>query len=373
MNTTPSVKFNVQDKPEFFREVLKRVNKHFKDNNISKFANTQMKVKTAFMLGLYFIPFTLMLTGIASSLSEVMLMWALMGLGTSGIGLSVMHDANHGAYSKNKKVNNAFGFLLNFLGAYHINWKIQHNVLHHSFTNIDGYDGDIANPIMRFSPTQKRKKFFALQMYYAPFLYGVMTIYWFMYKDFQRLVDYDRQNLLAKQGLTFKKALTEALFHKTWYLTLTVALPLLLIDLPWWQIMIGYFSMHFICGLLLALIFQPAHVIEATDFYEVDENGSVENNWAIHQMRTTTNFANGSTFFSWFIGGLNYQIEHHLFPTICHIHYKDISSIVKETAKEFNVPYHQKRTFLGAVTSHFKLLNKLGTGSYDRELTPATV
>ena len=109
--------------------------------------------------------------------------------------------------------------------------------------------------------------------------------------------------------------------------------------------------MHFFCGLILAFIFQSAHVLQETDFFKVDENGSVENNWAIHQMKTTANFANNSRFFSWFIGGLNFQIEHHLFPNICHVHYRKISKIVRETAEEFNVPYYQHRTFFGALRS----------------------
>ena len=129
--------------------------------------------------------------------------------------------------------------------------------------------------------------------------------------------------------------------------------------------------MHLICGLILALIFQPAHVIEETNFFRMAEDGSLENNWAIHQMRTTANFANKSTFFSWFVGGLNFQIEHHLFPNICHVHYKKISKIVQQTAEEFNVPYYQHETFLGAVRSHFSLLNALGTGAYDRQLVKA--
>src|SRR5690606_6814311 len=117
-----------------------------------------------------------------------------------------------------------------------------------------------------------------------------------------------------------------------------------------------------------ACIFQSAHVIEETDFYEADNEGGVENNWAIHQMRTTANFARKSTIFSWLIGGLNYQIEHHLFPNICHVHYQGISGIVKKTAHEFDVPYYQHKTFYGALKSHFTLLDQLGTGEYDRKL-----
>ena len=216
MGNLTSVKFNVQDQPEFYREVLKRVNKYFKDKGISKYANTKMKIKTVVMLSLYVVPLALMLTGVASTLLEVTSMWVIMGIGISGIGLSVMHDANHGSYSKNKMVNRALGFTLNFVGGYHVNWKIQHNVLHHSFTNIDGLDGDIENPLMRFSPTQPRKSGMRFQVFYAPLLYCLMTIFWFIFKDFQRLVMYNKNNLLAKEGLTFNKALATVIFHKSW-------------------------------------------------------------------------------------------------------------------------------------------------------------
>ncbi len=363
----PIVRFNVKDRPEFFKELRKRVDQYFRDNDLSRHANLNMKLKTVFMLGLYFVPLILMITGVVSSFWTMMVLWVLMGFGMSGIGLAIMHDANHGSYSKNRKVNNVLGYLVNFLGAYHVNWKIQHNVLHHSFTNVTGFDEDIDNPVMRFTPNQKRKKIFRFQAFYAPFFYGIMTLYWLISKDFQSLVKYRKEGLLAGQGLTFKKAMAQVIFNKIWYLSLTLILPVIMIDLPWWHILLGFLLMQFICGLLLALIFQPAHVIEETDFYVPDSNNSLENNWAIHQMRTTSNFANKSIIFSWLIGGLNYQIEHHLFPNICHVHYRKISTIVKETAKEFNVPYYQHRTFLGAIKSHFLLLNELGTGRYDRK------
>lgn len=130
--------------------------------------------------------------------------------------------------------------------------------------------------------------------------------------------------------------------------------------------------MQFIAGMILALIFQAAHVLEETEFFELDENISVENNWAIHQMKTTSNFARKGYLFSWYVGGLNYQVEHHLFPNICHIHYKKLAPIIEATAKEFNVPYHQHKTFLGALKSHFKLIHSLGTGSYDERLKEKT-
>lgn len=369
----PVIKFNTTHQPEFFSEVRKRVNQHFKDKNVSKYANTEMKFKTFFMISLYFIPMILMYSGVVTGLWPIMGMWGLMGFGMSGIGLSIMHDANHGAYSKNKMVNESYGFLINFIGAYDANWKIQHNMLHHSFTNINEYDGDIENPVMRFSPNQKRKRLYKYQAFYAPFLYALMTLYWFISKDFQRISTYNKKNLLGSQGLTYRKALGMASFHKIWYLGLTLVLPIVIVDLPWWQTFLGFMLMHGITGLLLALIFQPAHVLEETEFFTADDNGSVENNWAIHQMKTTANFANNARIFSWFIGGLNHQIEHHLFPKICHVHYRDISKIVEKTAKEFNVPYHQHKTFYSALKSHFTLLNELGTGKYDLKLAQTKV
>lgn len=361
------VKFNAQDRPEFFNELRTRVNQHFKDNNITRYGNLNMKLKTAFMILLYFVPFILIVTQVVSGTWPIIAMWAIMGLGMSGIGLSIMHDANHGSYSKNQKVNNAMGFMLNFIGGYPTNWKIQHNVLHHSYTNVHGHDEDIDKGIMRFSPDQERKDIFHFQAFYAPFLYGLMTIYWFSAKDFMQLVRYKKKNLLKGQGLTFKKAMTHVIINKIWYVSLFIALPIAVVPIPWYQTVLGFLLMHFICGLTLALIFQPAHVIEETNFYVPDEGGSVENNWAIHQMRTTANFANKSRLFSWLIGGLNYQVEHHLFPNICHVHYRDIAPIVKETAAEFDVPYYEHKTFYGALKSHFSLLNALGTGKYDKK------
>ena len=143
-----------------------------------------------------------------------------------------------------------------------------------------------------------------------------------------------------------------------------LVLPIVVMSAPWWVITLGFFMMQFICGVILALVFQAAHVLEETTFCVPDTEGNVESNWAIHQMQTTANFAHGGRIFSWFIGGLNYQIEHHLFPNICHVHYKDLSVIVKQTAEEYGVPYIEFPTFYSALKSHFKFLHKLGKHDY---------
>lgn len=355
-----AIRFNTKSNPEFFSELRNRVNTYFEENKISPNANAMMVFKTIFMVSLYFIPLIYLLVGGVETLSLMFLMWVLMGFGMAGIGLSIMHDANHGAYSKNKNINNALGLLLNTVGGYHVNWKIQHNVLHHSFTNIFGYDEDIEKAILRLTPDQPHRPFHRFQIFYAPLLYSIMTFYWVVSKDFEQLVRYNRKGLYKGQGLSYRRAIWETILTKVLYFFVTLVLPIWILPFAWWQVFLGFLTMHFIGGMILALIFQPAHVSEDTQFFIPEEGGSVENNWAIHQMLTTTNFANKSTLFSWYVGGLNYQVEHHLFPNICHVHYKSLSKIVKETAAEYNLPYLERKTFVGAVASHFKLLYRLG-------------
>ncbi len=366
-----TVRFNKKDRPGFYKELRKNVNAYFKERGKAPTATKGMKFKTVFMLTLYVAPLTILLGGSGNSLLLMYLMWALMGLGMVGIGTAVMHDANHGSYSKKKKINSFLGYLVNLVGGYHVTWKIQHNVLHHSFTNVEGFDEDIENAMFRFSPNSSKKKLYKLQAFYAPIFYGIMTLYWLLVKDLIQVKNYGDRGLLKTQGRSPLTAWTELLSLKAGYLTLTLLLPVLLLPFPWWQTFIGFLSMHFIAGLSLSLIFQPAHVISDVDFYRPGPKGLVDNNWAVHQFQTTANYARGSRALSWFIGGLDHQIEHHLFPNICHVHYRKIAPIVQEIATRYQVPYHEHRTFIGAIRSHFKMLHLLGTGRYKNGVTLA--
>lgn len=356
--TTP--RFNSKDRPEFFKELRRRVNAYFEEKQISRHANFNMRFKTGFMLSLYLVPLAMILTGLADSTGELFLMWGLMGFGMCGVGLAITHDANHRAYSDKEGTNKAFGALLNLIGGYHVNWRIQHNVIHHSFTNVEDHDEDIQNPLLRFSPGQARKPLHRFQAYYAPFLYCLMSLFWLVYRDFALLRRYNREKFLKRQGLSLAQGYFRVSLNKAVYAALFIGLPVALSPLPWWQVLLGFLTMHMIAGLLLAFIFQTAHVVEDTEVVEVAPDSSIQDHWAIHQLKTTANYAMKSVFFSWFIGGLNYQIEHHLFPNICHIHYRKISRIVKATAEEFGIPYLQNKTFFSAVRSHLMTLDRLG-------------
>ncbi len=355
------IRFQEKDPSDFFIIMRDRVNTYFLKHNISHKCNSQMVFKTIFMISLYLVPFFFVLSDI-NSVGLFLMLWFVMGLGMAGIGLSVMHDANHGAYSKNKNVNLVLGRLLDFMGGSAVNWKIQHNVLHHTFTNIDGLDDDIGHEkIFRCSPKNKFYKYHRYQHYYAWFFYSLMSLFWSLAKDVRQTIKYNKMGLLKGQGTSLKKEITWLVFQKLFYFSYIIFLPLYFTSSSISIILLGYLIMHLTAGLILACIFQPAHIMETSEF-PVPKDGKIENNWAIHQLLNTTNFAPKSKIFSWFVGGLNFQIEHHLFPGICHVHYKEISVIVKDTAAEYGIPYHSNPTFLGALWDHAKMLKLLGTG-----------
>lgn len=361
MSSTQHIKFGQQNRL-FMQTLRQRVDQYLKEKNISRHANVNMVIKTIFMFSLYFVPYFLVVLGVVTSAPAVFALWVVMGLGMAGIGLSVMHDANHGSYSKNPIVNKLLSFSLNLMGGYYLNWQIQHNTLHHTFTNIGGYDEDIDAPIgiLRFSPHTERKKIHRLQFLYAWFFYGMLTMMWVVTKDFKQLRRYRDAGLLKTYKESYSKHLTILIISKVLYYAYMIVIPLVFIQLPWWHTVLGFLAMQFTTGLLLSAIFQSAHVVEETKFPMPDKSGNIENDWAVHQLFTTSNFAPKSRLFSWYVGGLNYQVEHHLFPSVCHVHYRRISEIVKTTAREFNFPYHTKATFAGAIWSHTKMLWRLG-------------
>lgn len=357
------VRFSSSTKDDFYSTVKARVHQYFQETGLSTHANAGMVFKTIFMFSIYFVPYGLMVSGIIQNPVIHILLWIVMGLGMAGIGLSVAHDALHGAYSSNPSVNKLIGKIFLLVGADDNNWKLQHNVLHHTYTNIHDLDEDIqTTPVMRFSPNEPLRPIHKGQYLYAWFFYGLMTLYWSTVKDFAQLFRYEAKGLNKSLKKPFSRLFVRMVANKILYYTFILVIPMLTFPFAWWQILIGYVLMHFIAGLILACIFQPAHVMPSTTFPNPPEGSTVENTWATHQLYTTTNFAPQSKFFSWFVGGLNFQIEHHLFPNICHVHYNKLSKIVKETALEFNLPYHSAPTFSNALAEHTRLLYRLGRG-----------
>ena len=341
-----------------FSAVLKeRVKSYFQTNGISNKCNALMVLKTVFYLGGFFTAYIFLMFGHLTELSMLGLAMCL-GFFISGIGFNIGHDAVHGAYSSNRLVNKILSYCFDLTGACSYTWKIRHTVIHHTYTNIIGSDGDLESmPLLRFCVKPGRKFFHQIQHWYAPILYGFVTIVWVFKKDFKHM--WEEGNSLHSRKKPPASAYFSLIFFKVLHYVLFLVLPFFVLNLAFWKILLGFFAMHFVAGILLAFVFQLGHCVEGPAFIHPTLSNTVSDSWAEHQLKSTSNFE-PRFFATWICGGLNYQIEHHLFPNICHIHYPALSSIVQRTAKEFNLPYYFHKSFYQAFRSHLRMLKYFG-------------
>lgn len=359
-----------KDEQEFARELRKRVRDYFKNNHISIYGNFQMYLKSVIMLSVYIVPFVVILTVPISPWVALILAF-VMGIGEAGIGMSVMHDGVHNSYSSKPWVNKLASASMLLLGSSVFNWKIQHNVNHHTFTNIYKYDPDISNlKIIRLCEHTPLKKYHRYQHFYAFPLYGLMT-FAKLFGEIGVLAHYNKEGITRKFNLNPSWQMVRLITIKVVYFAVLLGLPLIFTDFAFWQILIGFISLHLTAGMIMSTVFQMAHVVEGTAQPLPDESHKINEDWVIHQLHTTSDFGRKNGLFSWYIGGLDFQIEHHLFQHICHIHYPEIAAIVKATAEEYGINYNLKPNIFFALASHFRKLKMLGSGINELETVDA--
>jgi linoleoyl-CoA desaturase len=352
----PKVTFNNKSSV-FFTALKAEVEQYFRQQHIRKTGNWKLYIKTGVLVPAAIAMYVCLLTVSMPGLLAIALC-GILGFVLASIGFNVMHDACHGSYSSKKWVNEIFGHSLNALGGNAFIWKFKHNVIHHTYTNVDGMDDDIAkSPVMRQCNTQKWVPVHRFQHIYVVLVYAISTFAWIFMMDFtkyfkRRIVNTPLQKMSLKEHFIFW-------ISKVFYVFFYILVPAYFVGWGPWAI--GFTVMHVTMGFTLAIVFQLAHVVEQTEFEvaEIDPK-IIENEWAIHQVVTTANFANRNKIVSWFVGGLNYQIEHHLFPRVSHVHYPALSKIVKKACAKFNLPYHEYPTMISAVVSHFRMMRMLG-------------
>ena len=358
--TKQRLTFSKTDSAKFFKTLNKRVNNYFKENNIKRTGNWKLYAKAIIMFSLLFVPVALILTIDLPGFVQALLM-VIVGIGMAGVGMNVMHDANHGSFSSKKWVNKLMGSSIYILAGNVYNWQVQHNVLHHTYTNIHEHDEDLeAGRILRFSKHAKWHRFHRFQHYYSIFLYGLLTFNWAITTDFAQMYRYTKRRLSYGKFPNPFLNWSVLVITKLIYATVWIIVPLLVLDIAWWKVLIGFFVMHYVAGVILSVVFQLAHVVDHADMPLPEKDGTMKNSWAIHQLKTTVNFGTRNRIVNWFTGGLNHQVEHHIFPNISHIHYTKIAEIVKQTAREFNLPYNEYKTTRKAILEHFRHLKELG-------------
>ncbi|MBI4421450.1 MAG: acyl-CoA desaturase [Gemmatimonadetes bacterium] len=355
---TRVVTFTRREYELFVEELKARVAAFFEANGLSTKANAAMVVKTFVMMAALAVPYALILSNVFPPLAMLALAM-FMGVAVAGIGFAVSHDALHGAYSSHPRVNALVGLTFDILGANGYMWRIMHNVVHHTYTNIHGVDEDLdAAWFLRLSPRAPWRRVHRFQHWYALAPYSLATLNWVFLKDYKyflkrRVGPYeDKRHGLPQWLLLFGGKL----FYYGW----AIVVPLLVVDLAWWQLAIGFVAMHLTTGVILSVVFQLAHVVEQTAHPLPDREGVMEHAWVVHEMLTTANFSMRNRILSWYVGGLNFQIEHHLFPKTCSVHYPRLSAVVREVAEKYGIPYHHNPTLWRAIRSHWRMLRELG-------------
>ena len=344
-------------KQSFHSELKRRISEYFETTGKSSTGDGKLYTKAI----IFFSAFVLLYVHLVFFTPP--LVWALvecvlLGFVVAGIGFNIMHDGAHGSFSRYKWVNNIAAYSLNILGGSSFMWNVKHNVIHHAYTNVDGLDDDIdIQPWMRMSSTQKKYRLHKYQHIYFWGLYSLLYLFWIFVLDYQKYFK-------AKVGTMPLKKMSvrdhiEFWAFKLFHLFLFVGLPIYVVGFTSWLISFLIFTV--VAGLVLSLVFQLAHTVEHTAFPVANvETNKMEDEWAIHQIKTTANFATNNKLVSWLVGGLNFQIEHHLFPKISHIHYPAISKIIRQACQEYGIAYIEYSRVRYAVASHVAFLRQMG-------------
>jgi linoleoyl-CoA desaturase len=344
-------------KPSFHSELKKRVAEYFEKTGKSSTGNFALLAKAG-LLVLAYISIYVHLVFFTPSVAWALAECVLLGLAAAGIGFNVMHDGGHGSFSDNPRLNKAAAVTLGFLGGSHFMWNVKHNIIHHAYTNIDGIDDDIdAGILLRLARTQKKLKIHRYQHLYFWMLYSILYIFWIFVSDFskyfrKKIGDMPLKKMELKDHFYFW-------FYKTVAISTMLVIPIFMVGFV--PAIIGFLTMTLCTGLVISLVFQLAHTVEHTHFpVPAEDNGHLEDEWAIHQLKTTANFATKNKIISWLVGGLNFQVEHHLFPKISHIHYPAISKIIKNACREYGIEYLEYPRMYQALISHIRFLKEMG-------------
>jgi len=342
----------------FQRELRRKVDKYFQSTGKGRRDCPQMYLKTAIILAWAIVSYWLLLFAASAWWLTLPLVISL-GMALAAIGFNIQHDGSHSAYSRHRWINRLMASTLDLLGGSSYMWAFKHNTVHHTYPNITGYDDDINLGIFgRLSPHAKQFGFHKFQHLYLWILYGFVSIKWQLYDDFRDVVIGKNCGYPVSRPRGWD--LAGFVSGKTVFFVLALLLPMFWH--PAWLVLTVYMATSFVQGLVSSMVFQLPHCVEEAAFPMPDGiTGRIGNSWAVHQIETTVDYGRGNRLLTWFVGGLNFQIEHHLLPQICHVHYPDLAPLVAETCQEFGLSYKTNRSFVTALRSHYRWLKHMGT------------
>ncbi len=346
-----------RDEAGFLAELRRRTDAYFVETGQSERDCWRMYLKTAVILGWLATSYALLVFAaptvwLAAPLS------ISFALAISAVGFSIQHDGGHHAYSRFAWVNRVAAMSLDLIGASSYLWKWKHVVFHHTYPNVHGQDTDLAvGPVARLAPQQPRRWYHRWQHLYLWPLYGVTASVWHLYGDFRDVI----AGAIGPHKIPRPRGWDLVVFlgGKALSAGLLIGVPMLIHE--WWVVLTFYAVVTAVVGVTLTVVFQLAHCVGEAEFPDPVEGGrKMEDAWAVHQIQTTVDFARGSWTLCWLLGGLNFQVVHHLFPRVCHIHYPVLARIIEDTCRDFGVRYQAHRSFVAGIVSHFRWLRQMG-------------
>jgi linoleoyl-CoA desaturase len=339
-------------------ELTRRIDAHFAERGLRREGDGRLWLKSLVIMA-WLAGSWALLVYVAQTWWQALPLAVLVSLAVAGVGFNIQHDGGHDAYAGSSLWNRLAAWSLDLVGGSSYVWRFKHTIVHHHYTNIDGVDEDLdAGPFLRLHPLQERRFYHRFQHWYAWLLFGFLPPKWTFYDDFASLVS----GRVGTQRMPRPRLrdLTSLFVGKLAFVTWVFALPLLA-----GHSLLVVLAFYGFCALLVgtatAVVFQAAHCVREAEFHAPPPPGArMARSWGEHQLATTVDFAPRNRFLTWYLGGLNYQVEHHLFPRVSHVHYPELAPIVRDTCAEFGVEYRVHPRFRSAVASHVRHLRLLG-------------
>lgn len=349
----------------FGRELKRRVDEYFAAQGLPRHGGRVIARKAIALftwLALSWGGMLVVTHGIGAGPGVALICGLSAGLAMAGIGMSVQHDGGHGAFAATPQGNQRAAGAFDLLGASSHVWRVKHGHLHHTYTNIVGVDDDISlAPLARIAPGQPRRAFHRLQHLYMWPLYGLLGLKWWLIDDFTQVLR-GRVGVAALPRPRGREALRfwgMKVVHGLWALVIPAAVA------GWASGLAFFLGAQLVMGFSCSVVFQLAHCVEEAAFVAPSARAAgLRLDFYAHQLATTVDFAPRSRWLTWLVGGLNFQIEHHLFPYISHLHYPAIAPIVAQVAAEHGLAYNVKPTLASAIRSHVRRLQQLGGSAY---------
>jgi linoleoyl-CoA desaturase len=340
---------------DFYRILHKRVFDSFGGNSIH--ANGWMWMKIIFYFTFFLLSYgALFFTG--GNTIAFIILFLVNGLLMLGIIFNVAHDAAHNTLSPHKRLNKILYYTsFTLLGNNPFVWKKYHIESHHLYTNVEGSDIDvIKNAFIRLNDDDAYKPHHRYQQYYAPLLYIFYSLNFVIVRDIAAL--FGRKDRTIVLALPLREKLFYA-FYKLVYFSYALIIPLLFCAPHWTIILVAFFGSHFLNSLIICSVLACNHQVDETSHTSPPVNGKLDKSWASHQMEANLDYNPESRMLNFLVGGFNAHTVHHLFPGVCHIHYPKLIPIIRQTAKEHGIHYNET-TYLKAMRSHFRFLEKMG-------------